>query len=498
MSRSRLPLRLIFLALVLIGAALLIGLLITTLNGVLELYARIAALPLWLRLPLIAACALALLLIAWFAWRFMRGGRKVESRSRAVPTREVVDVRIERLRQRHAETRELEAELAELDRRRSSEEVYVAVFGEISTGKSSLIRALAPQAAPDIDVRGGTTRIVEHHIGNLGDSRGLILADVPGSREIDGNIREQLARDEALRAHAVVYVCTAELTRAQHVELEWLVGFGKPLVLALNKVDLYSDAERDALLARLHESWDGKVDAVVAISAGGSESFERIAADGRRERVERERLPEIADLRHMLVRLTASGAQALEPARQSAVLAEVNRRGEVLARDTAAMESERTITRYTRRAVVGAMAAVMPGSDILIQGALGTAMVRELARIHEVPVRELEIESMVSRLGLTVRNTAAVVLAIAGNAFKAFPGLGTLGGGVLHAIAYGLVFDSVGHALAATLAERAEFDAEEIERKVRMMLTEPARDRMERVARLVIDSTRNRSTEEEA
>src|SRR5690606_8320994 len=123
-----------------------------------------------------------------------------------------------------------------------------------------------------------------------------------------------------------------------------------------------------------------------------------------------------------------------------------------LARQVAQRESEATVARYTRRAVVGAMAAVAPGSDIIIQGALGTAMVRELARIHDVPVRELDVEGLLTKLGLTVRNTTAIVLAIAGNALKAFPGLGTLGGGVLHAIAYGLAFDSLGRAIAQTLA----------------------------------------------
>ena len=102
-------------------------------------------------------------------------------------------------------------------------------------------------------------------------------------------------------------------------------------------------------------------------------------------------------------------------------------------------------------------------TDILIQGALGTALVRELARIHGVPVRELDVEALLSRLTLTVRNTTALVLAIAGNALKAFPGLGTLGGGVLHAIAYGLVFDSLGHALADTLATHASLDPADIE-----------------------------------
>ncbi|HEY6942949.1 MAG TPA: GTP-binding protein HSR1, partial [Dokdonella sp.] len=153
-------------------------------------------------------------------------------------------------------------------------------------------------------------------------------------------------------------------------------------------------------------------------------------------------------------------------------------------------ESAETVAKYTRRAVVGALAAVAPGSDILIQGALGTALVRELARIHGVAVRELDVEALLSRVGLTVRNTTALVLAIAGNAMKAFPGLGTLGGGVLHAIAYGLVFDSLGHAIADTLAEHASLDVADVETRVRALLAEPARDRLERVARLALEAAR--------
>jgi hypothetical protein len=191
-----------------------------------------------------------------------------------------------------------------------------------------------------------------------------------------------------------------------------------------------------------------------------------------------------------LERLTASGAAALEPAREAAVLAEVGRRGDALAREVAERESAETVAKYTRRAIVGALAAVAPGTDILIQGALGTALVRELARIHGVPVREIDVEALLTRVGLTVRSTTAIVLAIAGNALKAFPGVGTLGGGLLHAVAYGLVFDSLGRALAATLSERAALDAADVETRVRALLAEPAGDRLERVARIALEAAR--------
>ena len=137
----------------------MLGLVVATLNSVLEFYQRLAELPLWLRVPLIALGARAAASRSAGCsgvWRARRGVRGMTAH--APVSRAEVESRIDALRARKAETAALEAELVELDRRRAGGEVYVAMFGEISTGKSSLIRALARDAAPDVDVRGGTTR----------------------------------------------------------------------------------------------------------------------------------------------------------------------------------------------------------------------------------------------------------------------------------------------------------------------------------------------------
>jgi hypothetical protein len=121
-------------------------------------------------------------------------------------------------------------------------------------------------------------------------------------------MREQLARDEALRAHMVLYVCAGDLTRDQDAELRWLAGFGKPLVLALNKIDRFDASERGALDRVLRERYADVTDARVVVSAGGTEAFERRLADGRIEQVRRERKPDIAAL-STLLRATRRPAQ---------------------------------------------------------------------------------------------------------------------------------------------------------------------------------------------
>jgi hypothetical protein len=99
------------------------------------------------------------------------------------------------------------------------------------------------------------------------------------------------------------------------------------------------------------------------------------------------------------------------------------------------------------------------GSFDRLQGVLATRLVRELSRLYDVPVKEIEIESFLEMAGGRVRNMTALTLAIAGNALKAFPGLGTISGGLVHAVAYGMIFDSLGRAAAQTMASRGELRA---------------------------------------
>ncbi|MHB1057774.1 MAG: GTPase [Rhodanobacter sp.] len=473
-----------------LALAALLWLLFAAAERALALAQRFLGLPAWLQwtlgavLLVFAAAGLSVL------WWLLRPRRK--RRPLPVPDRGNLEQRIGQLRERGADTGALAAELGELDRRRVSARIYVALFGEISTGKSSLIRAMVPHAQLASDARGGTTRKVDHYDGSLPDGRTLVLADVPGSREAGGEAHEAMAREEALRAHAVVYLCAGDLTRGQADELRWLADFGKPLLLVLNKADQWNEAERAPLLDRLRRHAQGIASAVLAISAGGSERYRRQLADGSTESVERQRKPAIEPLLQALGRLTAPGAEGLENLRENAVLAGLHQRTGTLEAQTRAEEAERIVRKYARRAIVGALAAVAPGSDLVIQGVLATGLTRALAELYGVKVSEVQIEDFVQQARLTLRTGSSIVLAVAGNALKAFPGLGTLGGGVLHAFAYALIFDSMGRALAASLAERHSLDQNDAGARLKELLADAGGSRLRQLAALTMDAVRER------
>jgi hypothetical protein len=150
-------------------------------------------------------------------------------------------------------------------------------------------------------------------------------------------------------------------------------------------------------------------------------------------------------------------------------------------------KADQLVSAYARRAVIGALAAVAPGTDLIIQGVLATQLLKELSKLYDVPVKEMEIDSFLQLAGGKVRNMTAVTLAIAGNALKAFPGVGTLAGGLVHAVAYGMIFDSLGRAACATLASRGALRPVPAAEAFEDLLNERLEEGAVRFAKLALD-----------
>lgn len=495
MPRPSQPLRLIIAAAVILGVAMLLLTLLRATDAALSVWARLQAWPEWVGISFLALLALLLALAGWGIWRLLRPARPRQARAEALD-RSTLEARIERAGDTTAEAFEARSELSELDRRRAEGAVQVCLFGHISTGKSSLLRALAPEMRPEIGVTGGTTASISHHYGTLPNGQRLDIADVPGSAEAGDNAHLELARAEAARSHALVYVVDGDLSRSQAQELDALAQFGRPIIIALNKADRFDAAERRELTARLNQHASALHAEVIAVSAGHEQEMVREHPDGRQETVVRLVEPRISALQRALERLARSGAQPLEAGREAALFSHVDARLSEGERRQQRERSNAVINKYTRRAVVGALAAVAPGTDIVIQGALATALTRELCQIHHLRPRDVDVDDLLSRAGGLMRTGSSITLAVVGNALKAFPGAGTLSGGLVHAVAYGLIFDSLGHALADTLANTSELDRDATLAAFRQRVNAPSTERLLALAKLALeDRTSSHSSE---
>ena len=182
----------------------------------------------------------------------------------------------------------------------------------------------------------------------------------------------------------------------------------------------------------------------------------RILPDGREEVIVRELPPRVDELRRLLQRHIDQDPALLDQLRDSAGFVLVSRQIEDAESVHRRERADELVVRYSRRAVLGAMAAVTPGTDLIIQGYLGVSMVKELAAVYGVPVRKMDTDRLMELVQKNVVKSTTLMLAIAGNALKAFPGAGTLAGGAMHAVAYGIVFDTLGRALVSTLESRGE------------------------------------------
>ncbi|MEN8166174.1 MAG: GTP-binding protein, partial [Pseudomonadota bacterium] len=72
----------------------------------------------------------------------------------------------------------------------------------------------------------------------------------------------------------------------------------------------------------------------------------------------------------------------------------------------------------------------------------------------------------------------------------AFPGAGTLAGGILHAIAYGYLFEALGRGVATSLATRGELHPLQAANQFKESLGEDLRASSQHYAKLALEEIR--------
>jgi len=384
-------------------------------------------------------------------------------------------------------------ELDELLKRRDSGRIYVALFGEVSTGKSSIIKAMLPNARVGVSVKAGETQEITHYVWKSSAGDELILTDLPGRNEAGGMLAQQI-EVEARRAQMVIYVADSDLNRDQYRDITNLLAYNKPLIICINKSDRLSPTDRISLENKITSKLNPLAQiTLVFILSGGEQEVVQVSPDGEEQITIRQRPAQVQALAGAIQDQIDQQAGELNQLRDASVFVLIQQQLDEATQAHRLIEGERIIATSTRKAVLGALAAIAPGSDLIIQGIIGTMMVKDLCKLYDTPAKQLDIDEFFSLSQGQIKKSTALVLAISGNALKAFPGVGTVAGGLTHAVAYGLIFDALGHAIHTTLRQRGRLKPAPAALRFSDNLNLNARDKVVDIARLVWDQSKSKS-----
>jgi len=474
-------------ALVLVMMLALLAFILSAAQFSLSLWQQLQTAPVWVVALVGILASLMLGFGLWLSWRILRPSGSSSSKTTAPPTEDELQAHLEAATAAGVDTGSATAELQELTRRRELQVIHLALFGEISSGKSSLINALLPGASVETNVIGGTTTTIQHYLWQPDSGDKVVLIDVPGLNQLDREY-DQSVMDEAQRAHVVIFVCDGDLTRDEHLALQPLLALKKPLIIAFNKLDRYSAADQQLIRQQLTERFaaDPQV-TITAIATCPVRMVIKVDADGSEHEEQQQLPPQIEELQRAVQSALDDNLSLLEHLRDTAIFALTSRKLEQSKATHRKRESANLVKTYTRRAVAGGLAAISPGTDILIQGYLGTRMVKSLCELYEVQVRDIELQKLITLTQKQARTALPLLLAVAGNAAKAFPGAGTLAGGLMHAVAYGMIFDALGRAVVQTLETRGELRPAPASLMFRDNLASSAESQVRKLLRLALD-----------
>ena len=334
------------------------------------------------------------------------------------------------------EKAKLRAELAglrEMHDKLQSGRVEIVVFGEISTGKSALINALVGQAVASVDVRGGWTKEIWHVawdgtgycLPGLGQSQ-VILVDTPGINEVGGDTRGQIAREAAQRSDLILFVTDSDLNETEHTSLLNLAAFSKPMLVVLNKIDLYSREQRARLIEVLANERLKDVipaDQIVTAAADPREQEYVIqSADGKERSEWKKPQPDVTELKGKILELLDREGLALIALNAALYAADKTDRIASLRVQLRNRQAQRVIWSYATVKAIAVGLNPIAFADIFGGVAVDAAMIITLAGVYGLEMswphaRSLAL-SIAKAAGWMTVTVVASTLAV--SALKAF------------------------------------------------------------------------------
>jgi small GTP-binding protein len=301
-------------------------------------------------------------------------------------------------RLRPQERAEIEKEMREIEEFTSKLEngrLEIAAFGEVGSGKSALLNALAGETIFTVSAEHGSTdKIAKTGFKNTK----LVLVDTPGINEAAGELRGKLAEETVRYTDLVLFVADGDLNRVEIDAFRQLSDLHKPMILVINKADLYGPAQireiSESILRKVGNRL-GAADIVFAAAAPKEAEREIHKADGSIEIVAFQPKPKIEALEARMLEVLDREDKAIIALNASLFASDVSDRIKELKQHVRGKEVRRLIRYFMvgKALVVGV--TPVPVFDILGGMATDAVMVQRIGAIYGTEFTLKNAQSMV-------------------------------------------------------------------------------------------------------
>ncbi len=338
------------------------------------------------------------------------------------------------------------ANLEQMQEKLTGGRVEIAVFGEISTGKSALINALMGQQVAAVNVQGGWTKqldrvdwkTADYVIPGLEGSK-VVLVDTPGLNEVGGGDRAELATEAARSADLILFVSDSDINEIEYAALLSLAAVHKPIIFVLNKLDLYSREDRERLMTLLRD--ERLVDLIekenFVTTQADPREIEHIIETRQGERSEWVKPPvDITRLKSRILEVLQRDGLALLALNASLYASDQSDRIASLRVELRQHAADQTIWSYAGLKAIAVGLNPFPVADVLGGAALDGVMIVNLASIYGLKMSWMHARALVTTI---VRSAGWTLLAVTSMHYAAslFKGLTAGWGAVLTALPQG-------------------------------------------------------------
>jgi len=372
--------------------------------------------------------------------------------------------------------------------------LHLSAFGRVSTGKSSLLNALIGEETFSVSPLHGETRHSSMQAWNQVEAGGVFLIDTPGLDEAGGEDREALAKEVAGRSDLVIFVLDSDITDTELDALKAVLAQGRPVLVVLNKSDLYTADERDALLRSIRAKTENFIDPAYVVSTAAQprpQTVVEVDSDGNETKSERKQEADVAELRLKLWDIFEAEGKTLAALNASLFASDLS--DQVGRRILAARRElgDKLVRTYCVGKGIAVAFNPVPVADLFAAAFIDVGMVVHLSRVYDLPLSQKEAGSIVK---VIVAESAALMgtvwaLHFVSSALK----VGTLGlstiltAGAQGAIAYYSTY-LVGRSAAEYLAKGKSWGEGGPKRVVKQILDSLDRDTVLRDAKREIQT----------